>query len=65
MCIDIDKIYVEAFTRHLSQNSNRVIAIYWCQIFVWEQIDRIQILYMHLYWQDLRWDSYTSFLTHL
>ena len=24
-----------------------------------------QILYMHLYWQDLRWDCYTSFFAHL
>ena len=24
-----------------------------------------QILYMHSYWQDLSWDCYTSFFTHL
>ena len=48
-----------------------VMALDWCQNFVSAQYFEIkwtefhQILYMHLYWQDLHWDCYLSFFTHL
>ena len=39
--------------------------IYAKNLFPNKLIEFHQILYMHSYWQDLRWDCYTSFFAHL
>ena len=70
ICIHIDKIYIGIVTQLFSHICTWVMALDLCLNFVSTQylelIDRFhKILYMHTYWQDLRWDWHTSFFTHL
>ena len=65
-----DKIYVGTVSCHFSHICTCVMALDLRQNFVsvqylknkWTEFH--QILYMHSYWQDLRWDCYTSFFAH-
>ena len=64
-------IYLGIVTHHFSNICTRVMALDLRQNFVSAQylenylIYFHQILYMHLYWQDLAWDCYTSFFGNL
>ena len=68
LCIHIDNIYDGIVTHHFLHLWTRVMALDLRQNFVYPQYlekkltEFHQIWYMHSYWQDLRWDCYTSFL---
>ena len=71
ICIYIDKIYIGIFTHYFSNICTRVMALDLGQNFVSVQYlenkwtEFYQILYMHSYWQDIRWNCYTSFFACL
>ena len=67
ICIHIDKIYIVIVTQHFLHICTRVMALNLPLNFVSIQYleNKLswvhQILYMHSYWQDLRWDCYKQF----